>query len=134
MARLHRGSALAAALLFVLSAVDVPARAGTVEAASTPAQLAQADPLSLEVSSECAEGMATFKMTNTGQEWPTVGKFSIFRINGNTLVSQRRMRLTSGQAASFRVKAGGEKPAEYGIFIEPEWASRPFRYDAKLVC
>ena len=134
MARIHRGSALAAAMLFVLSGADLPARAGSDGASLAPAQLAQADAISLDFTSECVDGMATFKMTNTGDKWPTVGKFSIYRTNGNTLVSQRRMRLSDGQAASFRVKAGGATPIEYGLFVEPEWASRPFRYDAKQVC
>lgn len=120
MARIHRGSALAAAILFTLSATDLPARAGSDGAPLAPAQLAQADPIALDITSECVAGMATFSMTNKGVEWPTVGKFSIYR--------------TNGQATAFCVKAGGATPLEYGIFVEPEWASRSFRYDANLVC
>lgn len=57
------------------------------------------------------------------------------RSKAAVLVSQRRMQLTSGQQASFRVKAGGGgEKVELGLFIEPEWYGREFAFDAKVSC
>lgn len=97
-------------------------------------QLAQAATVDVTITSTCEEGNAVFKVVNKGFEWPTVAKFSVYRVKGNTLVSQRRMRLTSNQQASFRVKAGGPEQVELGIFIEPEWYTREFTFDAKVSC
>ena len=65
-------------------------------------QLAQgSSPVNVEIATACEDGYAVFKIVNKGNEWPTVAKFSVYRVVGNTLVSQRRMRLTSSQMASF---------------------------------
>ncbi len=125
MARLPLFPIIAAVML-----AAVQASAPGVRAAD---QVANADPIKLDVVGECAEGMASFKIVNAGDKWPSTGKFNIYRTSGDALLSQRRMRLSDGQVASFRVKAGAEK-AEFGLFIEPEWYERPFKYDAKLVC
>ena len=107
-------------------------------AATPPAahaqQVAQGATVDVNVTTACEEGNAVFKVVNKGFEWPTVAKFSVYRVKGNTLVSQRRMRLTSNQQASFRVKAGGPEQVELGIFIEPEWYGREFKFDAKVSC
>ncbi len=97
-------------------------------------QIAQGATVDVDIVTTCEEGNAVFKVVNKGFEWPTVAKFSVYRVKGNTLVSQRRMRLTSSQQASFRVKAGGPEQVELGIFIEPEWYAREFKFDAKVSC
>lgn len=102
---------------------------------TTPLQLVQATTITIGVAASCEDGHAVFKITNKGLEWPTVAKFSVYRIKGNTLVSQRRMRFTAGQQASFRVKAGGGgDQVELGIFIEPEWHAREMKFDGKVAC
>lgn len=109
--------------------------AGIPEALAQQApQLAQAATVNVDITTVCEERNAVFKVVNKGVEWPTVAKFSVYRVKGNTLVSQRRMRLASNQVASFRVKAGGPEQVELGIFIEPEWYTREFTLDAKVSC
>ena len=53
---------------------------------------AGASDLKVEVEAACADGHAVFKIVNKGNDWPTVGKFSIYRTDGRQLVTQRRMR------------------------------------------
>lgn len=108
--------------------------AGGPVAASQQLAQAGAQEIKVEVESACTEGNAVFKIVNKGNDWPTVGKFSIYRTNGQQLVTQRRMRLTSNQIASFKVKATPGVETELGLYIEPEWYSRSFRYDAKVSC
>ena len=134
MARTHSRSIFTAAALIAFSGAGMAASTESDRDPIVLVQLAQVDPIALDFTGECLEDMATFKMTNTGQRWPTTGKFSVYRIKGNVLVSQRRMRLSDGQTASFRVKAGGPGQSEYGLFVEPEWYTRPFLYDQKVVC
>lgn len=100
-----------------------------------PPQLAQGAQVDVAITATCDSDQAVFKIVNKGHEWPTVAKFSIYRVNGNQLVSQRRMRLTAHQEASFRVKGGGAaQKMEFGIFIEPEWYTRNFAFDQKVTC
>jgi hypothetical protein len=122
-----------AALALGACLLGLPAPAG---AAAAPEQVAQAkgNEVDVTVDAQCAEGFAVFKIVNKGFEWPTVGKFSIYRVSGQQLVSQRRMRLGNNQIASFKVKATPGVPTELGIHIEPEWYQRTFAYDAKVTC
>lgn len=115
------------ALLAVLGAPPSAAQ-------QAPQQLAQGAQVNVTIAATCDGEQAVFKIVNKGNEWPTVAKFSIYRVNGNILVSQRRMRLTSNQEASFRIKGGGAQKMEFGIFIEPEWYTREFTFDEKVSC
>ena len=124
---------VAAALAIAAGTPESLAQQAPAGRTSAP-EIAQAATVNVEITTACEEGNAVFKVVNKGFEWPTVSKFSVYRVKGNTLVSQRRMRLTSNQAASFRVKAGGPEQVELGIFIEPEWYSREFTFDAKVSC
>jgi len=103
--------------------------------AETP-QIAQstARNLKLSVKSICKNGDAYFQVTNNGKTWPRPSKISLYRTNADTLVSQRRMRLKPGQKASFKVKKAAKTGLEIGLWVQPEWFTRPFKYDAKVTC
>lgn len=103
---------------------------------SGPQQLAQASAgsLQLKVKTICKNGDAYFQIINEGKEWPKAGKISLYRTNADTMVSQRRMRLKNGQKASFKVKKAAKTGAEIGLWVDPGWFKRPFKYDAKITC
>jgi len=92
--------------------------------------------LKIEVSTSCANGVARFKVKNTGPVWPKAGSFSVYRIDGNKkyVVSSRRLRLKKGQIVSFAVKKSKNPTGNLGLFVEPSWYDRPFAYDATLHC
>lgn len=88
----------------------------------------------LQIHAECVDGDAYFSVTNTGAGWPKAGSFSIYRTFGNTMISQRRMRMDEGQTASFRVKSAASSGHELALAIEPAWYDRHRRYDATVKC
>ena len=93
--------------------------------------------LKLQIDTDCKAGDATFKVQNTGDAWPKSSTFSIYRILGEGkghVISKRRMRLNSGQRASFRIKASKNTTGRLGISIDPSWHHRDRRLDAKLEC
>ena len=92
--------------------------------------------LKLEMSSSCSDGVSRFKITNRGPDWPKASSFSIFRIEGADKypVSLRRMRLKSGQTASFAVKRSRNPSGNLGLFVDPGWYKRAFVFDATLTC
>ena len=92
--------------------------------------------LKIEVSTSCSNGVSRFMIRNNGPDWPKSGAFSIYRIDGGTKnsVSSRRMRLKSGQSASFTVKKSRNPTGNLGLFVEPTWYERSFVYDATLTC
>jgi hypothetical protein len=120
----HFRSLAAAATLAALAGVGPVALA---EAGTAP-------PIDLDFAAVCSEGSANFKMTNKGHAWPTAGNFNVYRVDGDRMVTQRRMRLAANQVVSFKVKATPGIPTALGLFVEPEWYSRDFRYDATLTC
>lgn len=93
-----------------------------------------AGPVAVSVTAQCEAGEAVFLVINQGDPWPVPSRIAVYRTQGQLLVSQRLMRLTAGQRASFRVKGAAAAQAEFGIFVEPAWYQRPFAYDATVTC
>ena len=99
-------------------------------------QVADAVPghVSVEVRAQCRGGAARFQVVNTGASWPKPGIISIHEMGSATPLSQRRMRLASGQSASFKVANPKAGSASLGLRVDPSWYTREFRYDATLSC
>ena len=114
------------ALLVLLIAVGCAAL-GAVPAA------AQGPEIKLSVIAKCEGGDAQFEVVNKGETWPRMATISILRTDNRTVVSQRKIRMAAGQRMVFRAReapgAGG-----LGLWIEPEWYSRAFDFDAVVNC
>lgn len=91
-------------------------------------------PVKVSITGQCEGGDAVFLVINEGDPWPVPSRITVYRTQGRSLVSQRLMRLTAGQRASFRVKGAAAAQAEFGVFVEPAWYQRPFVYDATITC
>ncbi len=113
--------------------VPLKQRSGAVVNAVDLAQATSSN-VNLEIVSACVNGAASFKIANLGDRWPELGKLKIYQtVDGQTTeVSEREMRFARGQKASFRMKNVGS--AHIGLFVEPSWYKRPFRYDAEVAC
>ena len=92
------------------------------------------DPLRLRVDTECTDGAVVFKVINIGGRWPRPGTFTIYTLDGQKRISKRRMLLTRGQRASFKFKTRKTGEMVLGLWVDPSWYSRDFRYDAKVIC
>tara|TARA_B100000315_G_scaffold250073_1_gene282307 strand:+ start:269 stop:1063 length:795 start_codon:yes stop_codon:yes gene_type:complete len=91
--------------------------------------------LDVEVTARCDGDTPTFQVTNLGKKWPRLAAISIHRTKGNALVSKRRMKLANSQQATFKIRKRGKAlKGEIGIFVQPSWAKRPFRYDTTIRC
>lgn len=91
-------------------------------------------PVNIEVITACVDNVATFKIVNVGDEWPSLGKLNIYRGSAADMktLSKRSMRFAAGQIASFRLKNIGTDTV--AVFVEPGWYDRPFKYDAEIKC
>lgn len=98
------------------------------------AQAASGGSVQLNVEAACENGNAIFRVTNAGDEWPKAGRFSITRAGDEKVISNRSMRMVSGQQASFRVPASKIGPGEYEISIQPTWYERGKIVDAHVTC
>lgn len=105
-------------------------------AVTTRPVVSSAQRLKLAVSTSCSNGVSKFRVKNEGPDWPKSSSFSLYRIEGSKKypVSARRMRLKSGQIASFTVKKSRNPSGNLGLFVGPTWYERDFTYDATLVC
>ncbi len=95
---------------------------------------ADLDPIRLRVNTECTDGAVVFKVINIGGRWPKAGTFTIYALDGQKRLSRRRMRLARGQRASFKFKTRKTGEMVLGLWVDPSWYSRGFRYDAMVVC
>jgi len=95
----------------------------------------QEDQLQLEVRASCTSGDAIFQVLNKGKPWPKLGNVNIYDIKEKKVVSKRRMRMSEGQNARFKVAA---KKAlligDIGLSVQPTWYDRPFKFDTQISC
>ena len=93
--------------IFALGAFSVIAITGIATAALS-AESAQAPGgiLKMNISANCEDGNAFFRIKTVGEDWPKTSTFAIYnmRKKSRKLISKRRMRLKDGQRASFRIK------------------------------
>jgi len=103
---------------------------------STARATIQSGTLDLRAEGHCEEGAAVFKITNEGASWPKSGSVGLYNIGDGQprRVVNRRLRMKTGQNASFKVKAEKNETGEVGLFINPSWSKRPFALDAKVSC
>ena len=123
--------------LMAAAAIGLAVLVFSQTADATETAQAATSALKLQIDTDCKAGDATFKVQNTGDAWPKSSTFSIYRILGEGkghVISKRRMRLNSGQRASFRIKASKNTTGRLGISIDPSWYQRDRRLDAKLEC
>ncbi len=90
--------------------------------------------LSVEVSALCEGKTAAFQITNLGDLWPRLAEVSIFRTDTNGKIIQRRLRMANSQQMIFKVPNSASDAGEVGIFVEPSWYDRDFKYDATIKC
>jgi hypothetical protein len=91
--------------------------------------------LALEIAPVCLKGIPAFQVTNLGERWPLTAEVSLYRIDTNAKLSQRRVRLSNGQQLMFRVpEEASQSVEEVGIFIAPGWYNREFTLDARARC
>ena len=91
--------------------------------------------LDVEVTAKCVNDTAVFQITNLGAKWPRLGEINIYRVEGTSLLSKRRVRMANSQQATFRIRRrGGGGYGSVGVWISPSWKKRAFKYDAKITC
>ncbi len=99
-----------------------------------PASGADPDILKLDINAKCLNGVALFRIVNTGNRWPDSAMFNVYRAIDRTLINRRRLRMAKNQQASFRVSKGTHPGEELAIYVDPGWYRRQFRFDGKITC
>lgn len=106
--------------------------------ASMAAETAQASVarLKIDVSANCKDGDAYFRIRNAGEAWPKTSTFRIYNMmkGKRRLISKRRLRLKDGQQASFKIRTSKLPTNRIGIWVKPGWYQREFGYDATIRC
>ena len=121
--------------IFALGAFSVIAITGIATAAlSAKSAQAPSGILKMNISANCEDGNAFFRIKTVGEDWPKTSTFAIYnmRKKSRKLISKRRMRLTDGQRASFRIKTAKLPTGRVGLWVKPGWYKRPFVYDATI--
>ncbi len=90
--------------------------------------------LDVEINASCKSKTVVFKITNLGDKWPRLGTVNIYRVDGKALLSKRRLKLANSQQAMFKIKDRGRENGLVGLWLEPSWTDRKFKYDATISC
>lgn len=123
-------TALAAGLMgYTTVAQAAPQSLSQTEIAAVPAA-----PMRLNVQGLCKDGTPTFFLLNKGQKWPRTALVKLFYADDKSAIGQRRVRLKARQKISLSVKAGLDQGRPLGLWVEPSWYNRQFKFDANLKC
>ena len=91
--------------------------------------------LDLQVIATCNNGAVNFQIINLGEKWPKLASINIYRTDTKVLISKRRMKLRNSQQITFKVsREKAQVAGELGLWVEPTWTKRPFKYDVKQIC
>ena len=90
--------------------------------------------LKLNITAKCEGPDAVFEILNEGELWPAMAKISVYRTDSKSLLTTRQMRMTAGQKMAYKAKGSTEGKTEVGVWVEPQWYSRPFSFDAVITC
>jgi hypothetical protein len=88
----------------------------------------------VEVGGRCRDGATRFQVVNTGAPWPKPATIFIYRVGSAKPLSQRRLRMARGQRATFEIDNPKVGATALGLWVEPSWYARDFRYDATQSC
>ena len=89
----------------------------------------------IEVTAKCVKDTAVFQITNLGDKWPRLGEINIYKIDGKTFLSKRRVRMRNSQQATFKIrKRSGGSYGAVGLWVLPNWDKSAFKYDARVIC
>ena len=81
----------------------------------------------LQVVGSCRHGDAVFRVQNVGSGSSSVLTFNLYRDKLSEIVSQRRMRLKSGQMATFKVKEARFVMGDIGLSVNAKSPSFKFQ-------
>lgn len=95
-----------------------------------------ASAVEINIATSCKDYSSTFAITNQGETWPKSAMFYIYRMSEGTkqVIISRRMRLKANQSSKFRIKASKNPTGQLGLFVDPSWYVRDFKYDATVRC
>lgn len=108
--------------------------AGEALSQSRPAE--RVDRVQVSVKAQCKAGDTLLKIANRGSAWPSKATLKIHRIDRASVpvTISRPMRMKANQVATFRVPKGKAGARGIGLFVEPGWYVRPFKFDAEVFC
>lgn len=121
---------------FGITLATMPGVAEAADHQTQPVQVAVVplDGQFIQVSTMCQKGSAIFKITNTGEALPFAYSFNIVRVNSNTVVSKRRLKMAAGQNATFKVKHADRIPSQIGLRVEAKDYERDGQIHALVRC
>jgi hypothetical protein len=92
--------------------------------------------MDMRVESLCSGGVAMFRMTNVGGQWPDMGRVALYKLDGGEPVqlSARDIRFAEGQMSTFRIRTDRVKGNRFALWVDPKWERRPQGWDATVTC
>jgi len=92
--------------------------------------------VNMRVESQCSAGVASFRVTNVGNDWPGRGHIKLFALDSGKPVqlSERIFRFVSGQNSTFKVRTDRVGAKNIALWIDPSWEQRDFAFDAAVNC
>lgn len=119
--------------LFLL-AIGISIAGVSAAPAADQAAPATGTEIQVSVTASCIGKVVEFRIANSGDRWPGLANIRILRVDDRAVITERKLRLTKEQKVSFRVSEKKNPGVSIGLFVEPSWRTRPFKYDAEIVC
>ncbi len=95
--------------------------------------MAQGPEVSVKIVATCNGADAQFEVVNMGERWPGMAKIALLRADNHAPISERMMRMATGQRLVFRAREAPDAIG-VGLWIEPDWYKREFAFDEVIHC
>ena len=81
----------------------------------------------VKIVTQCLGTTTKFRITNLGDKWPGVAKFLVHRKGDGQLLSERQLRMGSGQTVSFNIQDTSANNGLLELRVVPTWAPESSR-------
>jgi len=106
-----------------------------VEAASnTQVAATSVQKIDVTIKTLCTLKGTQINILNNGPKWPDRAKLKIMFADDKSVISARKMKLGQGHSASFRIKTKIADGRPLGVYVEPTWYDREFKFDGTQKC
>ena len=101
---------------------------GSAEAA------APTDNIDITIKTLCVEKGTHINILNNGPKWPDRAKLHIYYADDKSPITVRSVNLGQGHSVSFRIRTKVAEGRPLGVYVEPSWYTRDFKFDATEQC
>ena len=90
--------------------------------------------IDVEIKTLCTPKGTHINILNRGEKWPQTAKLRIYFADDKSHITTRKVKLGQGHSVSFNIKTKIAAGRPLGVYVEPSWYERDFKFDGTQKC